>query len=220
MTMAKGVAILGPKDDIGTNEGVCMMKKGMGSILGILMVMFIATSSQAATVFVDNFNLENGSSEFLNYTGFAHWNVTDGTVDLIGNGGTFDFYPGNGMYVDLDGSTKLAGILTTIATFTPGTYELQFDLAGSTRGDTNTVDISLGDWNTSLNLASNAKWTTYKCDFTTTSTGALVFHNLGGDNLGAILDNVKVSSVPLPAPILLFASGLLGLIGLGRKNKV
>src|SRR5579862_1829881 len=50
----------------------------------------------------DNFNTENGGVGQLNYTGFDNWNVS-GAVDLIGNG-FFDFYPGNGLYVDMNGS--------------------------------------------------------------------------------------------------------------------
>jgi len=36
----------------------------------------------------------------LNYSGFINWTVTDGSVDLQGNG-FFDYLPGNGLYVDL-----------------------------------------------------------------------------------------------------------------------
>ena len=39
----------------------------------------------------------------LNYDAFINWTVTGGTVDLQGNG-SFDFMPGNGLYVDLSGS--------------------------------------------------------------------------------------------------------------------
>ena len=52
----------------------------------------------------------------LNYTGFANWTVYSGTVDLIGNG-SYDFLPGDGLYVDLDGSTSDAGVLTTKQSF-------------------------------------------------------------------------------------------------------
>jgi hypothetical protein len=34
---------------------------------------------------------------------FANWVIGRGTVDLIGNG-YFDYFPGYGLYVDLDGS--------------------------------------------------------------------------------------------------------------------
>lgn len=39
----------------------------------------------------------------LNYTGFVKWDVTRGRVDLIGHS-FWDIYPGNGLYVDLQGT--------------------------------------------------------------------------------------------------------------------
>ena len=47
---------------------------------------FMAGSSQAAILLTDNFDGENGGVGSLNYNSFANWNVTGGTVDLIGNG--------------------------------------------------------------------------------------------------------------------------------------
>ena len=60
---------------------------------------FSGFSANAGVIFSDNFNAENGGTGVLNYNSFNNWTVTDGTVDLIGNG-FFDFYPGNGLYVD------------------------------------------------------------------------------------------------------------------------
>ncbi|MEH2044530.1 hypothetical protein [Nostoc sp.] len=66
----------------------------------------IATSASAKAASVvlleDNFNTENSGNEALNYNSFANWNVTNGTVDLIGNNGVFDFLASNGLYVDTD----------------------------------------------------------------------------------------------------------------------
>lgn len=197
------------------------MDKSKGWIMGILLVICMATSSQAAFVFQDNFNTENGGNGSLNYNNFTNWNVTDGTVDLIGNG-FYDYYSGhgNGLYVDLDGSTFKAGIMSTKTIFAPGTYTLQFDLGGNQIGyPPDVVDISLGSWNTSLTRYSADPLATVTYTFFTTG-GALVFYNSnGGDNTGPLLDNVKLSAVPLPASVLLLAPGLLGLVGLRRKLK-
>lgn len=151
-------------------------------------------------LFADDFDAENGGVGALNHTGFANWAVTDGTVDLIGNG-FFDFYPGNGLYVDLDGSTADAGVLTTTMTFAlpEGSYELSFDLGGSQRGDSNDVTVTLGGLYTdTLTRASADPLAGVSVPVVVPAGGALVtlsFENAGGDNVGAILDNVRLASV-------------------------
>lgn len=74
----------------------------------------------------------------LNYSGFINWNVTGGNVDLIGPG-LFDLLPGNGLYVDLAGSTAPAyGLMTSKNTFSLDSghaYRLSVTLAGNQRLD-------------------------------------------------------------------------------------
>jgi hypothetical protein len=177
-----------------------------------LLMITGSLNAQASVLFSDNFNTENGGVGELNYNNFANWNVTDGTVDIIGNG-YYDFYPGNGLYVDLDGSTGQAGTMTSKTSFdlTPGTYTLSYDLGGSQRGDINTVDINVGSlYSTSLTLDSSYPLTQFNDTFTVTSptSANISFHNLGGDNVGDILDNVQLTSdtstVPEPSTIWLF----------------
>jgi hypothetical protein len=185
--------------------------------------MCLATISQAGVIFQDDFNSENGGKYFLNYDNFANWTVSNGTVDIIGEKNNWDYFPTYGLYVDLDGSTSSAGVLTTKDSFAAGSYMLQFDLAGSQRdginGDySNTVDIYLGSWHTSVTRYSADPMATFTFTFYTDG-GSLVFHNQGGDNVGAILDNVKVSSVPIPGTLMLLGSSLLGLAGIRRRMK-
>ena len=100
-------------------------------------LLFPLSLTQAAIVFEDNFDAENGGvadNTTLVYTSFANWNVVSGDVDVIGNG-FFDRYPGNGLYLDLDGvAADPGGRLESIQTFDPGTYELRLDLAGGGPG--------------------------------------------------------------------------------------
>jgi hypothetical protein len=182
----------------------------------IASIAFLGAASQcnAGVLLTDTFNGENGGSGALNYTGFANWNVTSGSVDLIGNG-FFDFFPGNGLYVDLDGSTGAAGQMTSIMNFAPGSYDLTFDLGGNARGDVNkTTDITLGSFSTSLNLSSASPYQLYSYSFTTTG-GNLVFTDLpgGNQNIGNILDNVTVSTTPLPSTWTMLIAGFVGLFG-------
>lgn len=185
-----------------------------------LSAISLAAPSHATVMLQDTFNGEHGGVGVLNYYGFANWSVPSGSVDLIGNG-FYDFYPGNGLYVDLDGSTGSAGPLTTKQTFGAGSYTLTFDLGGSQRGDTNTVEISLGDWSTSLVKYSSDPLHSFSYTFTTTG-GQLEFQNLGGDNVGAILDNVQLDAdsapVPEPGTLMLVGIGLFGLAVYGKRR--
>ena len=191
------------------------MKRFLTALIIIPAVLLSVQGFSCAAIFSDNFNSENGGvPDALNYNSFANWTVSNGTVDLIGKGGTWDFYPGNGLYVDLDGSTGQAGIFTSKMTFGPGTYSLQFDLGGSQRGGTETVDVSIGNWNyTFSNIPSDFPLTT-ETFLVNTTGGQLTFYDHSWDNIGAILDNVQVddppSTVPEPYSMILYGLGLVG----------
>ncbi len=139
-----------------------------------------------------------------NFTGFVNWNVTDGTVDLLGTdagGQAFnDLKPGNGLYVDLDGSTfGNAGKLESKTDFVlaPGTYELTFDLAGSQGSDVNAVTVSLGTaFSEAITRAATAPFSTETRTITVTSatSGKIIFDQAGGDTRGALLRKVKLTN--------------------------
>jgi hypothetical protein len=177
------------------------------------------TPAQAANItsLSDNFNTENLGVGQLNYTGFANWNVLGGgTVDLVGSPGFFEFYPGNGLYVDLDGTSGNAGTFTTKSLFDPGQYQLSFKLGGSARGTSESVTVSFGTFTELFTRASSDPLNTVTRLVTLSSPGALSFKNAGGDNIGAILDDVNVKPIPTPALL----PGLIGLgVGLLRKRK-
>lgn len=186
-------------------------------IAAFALVAGLATQpAQAALVLFDDFNSET-PAQGLSYTSFDNWTVTAGSVDLIGTPGFFDFYPGNGHYVDLNGSNY--GQLTSNIVFGPGTYTLTFLLGGSTGGQglvdtsTKTTLITLGDFNASIPLAFNAGLTSQSFTFTTATAGSLVFTSVaGGDSrVGNILDNVSLATAaPEPAT---WAMMLLGFAG-------
>jgi hypothetical protein len=157
---------------------------------------FVLTVPGTPYLVNEPFDFERNGVAQLNYSAFANWTVTRGSVDLIGLGSN-DLLPGNGLYLDLDGSTASAGRLQSSAVFNlaPGTYELQFDLAGSRRGDTNTVTVSLGTvYSESFTVASSQPFTRITRNITVgeAETGRLVFDHAGGDNVGLLLDKVKL----------------------------
>ncbi len=183
-------------------------------------VLLLAWSVNGHTVpvFSDNFDAEPLGLNSVP----SQWTVSNGTVDIIGPG-LFDLLPGNGNYIDLDGSTGNAGVLTSLPlTLNPGVNStLLFDLAGSQRGDTNTVRAGM-DFNADsffdvfvdITLPSGAPFAQFSIPFTVaalTNNASIVFDHQGGDNLGLLLDDVILDAAAIGVP----EPGVLGLIGAG-----
>ena len=174
----------------------------------------------------DNFDSE---SPELNSVDFLNWDVIDGTVDTVANGGFGIQCAGNaGNCIDLDGSTFDAGIFITKESFLSGTYLLSFDLAGSFTAPgfpDEVVTVEFGDYQEIITVDFDDPYVTYTSIVNVTGGAGskLSFSNAGGDDAGAILDNVfvspVVSPVPVPAAVWLFATALLGLAGFGRRRK-
>lgn len=152
-----------------------------------------------ALLLADDFNAENGGRYQLNYTDFANWQVVAGTVDLVGTA-PFDDYlpPAQRMSVDLDGTTRAAGTLRSRTQFelAPGTYRLEFKLAGTPRvgKKDNKVVVSVGSlFNETIRLASFAPLTTYSREIRIRrrTNAFLEFRHLGGDDYGIMLDDVR-----------------------------
>jgi len=185
----------------------------------VMFVFGLPAAGRGAVLLDDNFDSENGGVGQDDYTGFANWNVVSGSVDLVGNGSD-DFLPGNGLYVDMDGSMGAGGTLESKQTFTlqPGPYLLQFRLAGAQRPDpnVNTVTVTLGTvFSESFTLANSDPFALIsRTIFVTSATSAkLSFAQNGGDNQGLLLDNVTLATGSTGAPAL--SSGTtLGLCGL------
>ena len=201
------------------------------ALLGLAGI-FPGTVAAAPVVLLnDNFNGENGGVGALNYNGFSNFNVTSGSVDLIGQpAGFFDILPpGNGLYVDLDGTTNQAGTLTSNnLNLNVGTYTLSFDIAGNQRGfPADTLTVALGAlFNEVFVLNSGDPLQTIVRNFPANSAtiGALSFALAGGDNRGILLDNVSLvfdaaaAPVPEPATFLLWGLGTGGLCLYRRKR--
>jgi hypothetical protein len=172
-------------------------------LIALLAGLSCAAATHAATVFSDNFD--------ANVLGLnsvpAGWSVSAGTVDIIGStasGALFDLLPGHGAYIDLDGSTFASGLLSVGLSLTAGVeYTATFDLAGSQRGTAETGTVSFGSAGLSYALASADPFASLSLSFTPSTSGnfTLSFQNEGGDNLGALLDNVTVTSEGSPTPI-------------------
>jgi hypothetical protein len=202
-----------------------MRTKVLITVAIVTAIMFAGTA-HADVLLSDNFE---GEPTGLNYNSFANWTVTGGTVDMIGTGTSWNWFPGK--YVDLDGSSSQAGYLTSKQSFVlpdGGTFTLSFDLAGSQRGDVNTVNVDLAGYSFGpFTVNGNDPFASHTCSLINFSgnpvSGTVVFHNLGGDNVGALLDNVTLTGpaqgVAEPTTLLLLGSGLIGLVGFRRRLK-
>jgi Ca2+-binding RTX toxin-like protein len=153
----------------------------------------------------DNFDTENGGSGTGPLTSLNQWNVTDGSVDLIGNG-WYDYLPGNGLYLDLDGGAGTAGStgarLESKSSFSFSSGELvtlNFSLAGSQIWWSNpdTVTVSLGNlWSETFTVPYYQGLTTISRTFSITaasSNNKLIFDQAGGDDAGLKLDAIQLS---------------------------
>jgi hypothetical protein len=208
------------------------------SVVAFATLLF-ASSVASSTIFFDNFDGEVGYGEGdsggsgLSYTGFTQWTISDGTVDLLGHG---DFAPGAGVVcaglsgkcVDLDGGSNDSGVMTSVSILlNPGTYEISYELSGVdsdfgqvSSNPPNVVDVAIAAlYSAQHTLNKGDPYASFGGQFSVLAATSveIVFANQGGDNFGAVLDNVSLTAIPEPGTFSLILIGL-GILGLGRPQ--
>lgn len=191
-----------------------------------------AASAATTTLFEEDFSgdLAVAGGSVLNFSNFSQFGVSDGTVDLIADGGFGISCGASGACVDLDGSTTDSGFLSsTVLNFVAGiNYTFNAVLSGNQRGfgpDTGVFGITGGVLVLEYTLGDSAAFQDFNFEFTVAAdtTGSVFFLDLGNDNVGPVLDSVSVTAdiapIPLPASALMLIAGLGGLGVMRRRKK-
>lgn len=190
-------------------------------MLAVAAAMALSASAQAST-FHDDFNTDTqGTSKVP--TGWYLEGTGTNDVDIIGTG-FFDEIPGNGNYIDLDGSngqSPLAVLATDISVTSGAIYTATFQLGGNHRdGTTDVVTVLFGGSSLTVPVGPNDAFTTYSITATATSgTLTLSFADDRSGNVGALLDNVNVSPVPETGTLSLMLAGLAALGVAARRRR-
>ncbi len=168
-------------------------------IASVRMPAFAATSVPCGTeVFRDGFEQEGcGVPE----PGLDNWASVAGSVDVIGGSCGTQYVTTPSKVLDLAG-TPCPDVNTVIETntlFPAGSYQVEFDLGGSQRGDApNTVVVTFGSLSQSITLASGDPLSTQGPFAATVGAGGarLRFEHVNDDCIGLLLDNVVIRSCP------------------------
>ncbi len=197
------------------------------------MLGILSGQTDAEIIFSDNFNTEPVPTFEHNYTGFANWTVTSGTVDILDydlahwpastSGG---WSTSDGLLVDMDGSTNSAGTLETKQSYTleTGIYELAFYASGNLRVPwDDTLQVEVGTVYSENHVLSKLdSKALYSAVFTVTSaeSAKISFQNLGGDNAGVFLDSVQLTAIPEPTAISLSTIVAFGLFARYYRRRI
>ena len=205
----------------------------VGTALGMGVV-----GAQAADIYTSNF--AGGGGSYATYSAgqsFDGWQVTSGSVDLIG--GYWQAPTGSVGSVDLDGNSPGA-ISKDLGVLKQGSYVVSFSLSGNPDGGTNKKSVELDITKTNVHgggsdvfktflyntnkegtAKTNMDYITESFAFSTNGNKDIMLSFISKDAsgpYGAVIGDVKVSAVPVPAALPMFGAALLGLGGLARRR--
>ncbi len=200
--------------------------------LGVAVLLFGGVVSANANL-ITNGSFEGGPSTGFElhssiYTGINGWTVTGGSIDWIGN--YWEASDGNNS-LDMNG-TSAGTILSDFFATSIGTeYVVTFDMAGNPVGTQGAMDLGLTingiqnlfSFDTTDRTKTDMGWSSVSASFTAiANTTQIQFSSLETGHGGAALDNVVVGladPIPEPATMLLFGTGLVGLVGSRLRKK-
>jgi hypothetical protein len=204
---------------------------GRFRVLYCLSVLSLMTGvMHATTIFSENFD---ETTPALAVTTAGAFTAIGGTnVDIVGGAlfGSLCAAPESGNCVDMSGSggNSAGNIeLTNPLNLAAGTYFLSFDLIGSGRGPTTSTTVDFGPYSQTFVLTSGDVTSGIVVNMPVTIAGGLTqlefIDNSGPTNIGALLDNISISTaavtaVPEPGTLGLMATGLIGAAGIVRRR--
>ena len=212
----------------------------------------IAAPASAGVVFSDNFDGEAGGNSALNYSGFANFAVTgnvdvvksgDYGITCSGSCVDLDGSTGPGSITSLSSFSFNAGDIIRLTGVLGGSqrsgamdpFGLAFEFAGNTTvidygfnwGGSDiivvpsTTGLGIGSYS---GIAGTAGFAPHSIFFTAGSAGSLkfVFSTTSADNIGPLLDSVKLTidstAVPEPAAWAMMLAGF-GLVGAAMRRR-
>ena len=215
-----------------TKGGNTVKKILAGFVVGLLVVGMTGTAS-ANLIINGSFEMGTFSNQGANVmtlpvgaTDMLGWTVVIADIAWINtpnswgiSASTCDFF------LDLNGydnAFPFGGVSQTVTTAIGQQYTLSFDLGTGPSGVFGapiSVMASAGSASQVFTLDLNDTWQTFGFDFVTQEAGTLIsiIGNSGTQYIG--LDSVSLTMVPVPATILLFGSGLLGIAGIIQSRK-
>lgn len=198
----------------------------MKTIFVLLSLLLTSQSYAASTNLIVNGSFEDpnvASGSWQVFKSIPGWSTEGAGVEIRDNiVGTTEF--GN-QYAELDshGANSNSSIIQSVITDIGQNYKLSFYYSPRINQSSNTNGISVF-WNGNLlqDISANGSsvnvWTLYTFYVVGTGLDSLKFKATGiEDTLGGNIDNVALSSVPVPAAVWLFGSAL-GFLGFSRRN--
>ena len=200
------------------------LRSFMASAFGVVALAQFATPASAITLLnetfgsgnPDQFNIGVGSNVGSNFK------VTGGNVDLIGNNGSFDLYPGNGNYIDLNGNTS--GTITSVGIFSFAAGDLlNLSYSVGTNGAAKKANVFLGTTQIGVidNIAVGSSFDTLTYSSTQDFSGALSFVSTTPGSGGIVLDNIKLDkTTAVPEPFTIIGTIVGGTAAIRTRKKL